>query len=188
MPTIQEIILVLALIGVVGVWVLGRFGKGFSRSGRSAAATDQRIRGLEAELRVVQRKASEVELVLEHERETLESLRRDLSAANSGIGQRDDEIDRLRGHLTEECGKTQSLRQELADRAEETIRASVRVKDAETELSVVRAGSDAVLEQVQKLAAERAELTDRIEALESEVVAGSPPRLTRLPVGDARER
>ena len=65
----------------------------------------------------------------------------------------------------------------------------MRVKDAETELSVARAGSDAVLDQIQRLAAEREELTGRLRALQAEVT-GRPrgPKVTRLPLRDPKDR
>ena len=184
--TIQEIILAFALIGVLGGWAIGRIFARFSRSGGSSVGTDQRIRGLEAELRVIQRKAEEAELALERHREESERTRAELDAATVEIAARDAELDNLRRGLTEECGKTQRLRHDLAERAEETIRASLRVRDAETELSVARAGSDAVLEQVQRLAAEREELTGRLRILQSELASTSPPPVTRLSVRDSK--
>jgi chromosome segregation ATPase len=193
MLTIQEIILAFALIGVLGGWALGRLGARFGRRQAGAAgdpATGHRIRSLEVELKVVQRKAEEAELALERDRETVVQLRAELAAAQAAVADRDEEIRQLRQSLANECTKTQDLRLELTHRAEETIRASVRVKDAETELSVARAGSDAVLEQIQRLAAEREELTGRLRVLQAEL-AGAPPapsKVTRLPLRDPKDR
>ena len=108
---------------------------------------------------------------------------------SEALAERDQKIERLRESLHDECAKTQGLRHELTNRAEETIRASVRVKDAETELSVARAGSDAVLEQIQRLAAEREELTGRLRALQAEATSrGHKPKVTHLPLRDPKDR
>jgi predicted nucleic acid-binding Zn-ribbon protein len=195
MLTIQEIILIFALIGVLGGWAMGRIGARFGKRQKDEVRSGggegvyHRIRALEADLRVAQRKAEEAELAVERQREETDALRRDLQASAAALVERDEEVRRLRQGLSDECSKTQSLRLELTNRAEETIRASVRVKDAETELSVARAGSDQVLDQIQRLAAEREELTGRLRALQAEV-AGRPrqPKVTRLPLRDPKDR
>ena len=192
MLTLQEIILIFALIGVLGGWAMGRIGSWFSNRGAGASRAEDvnhRIHGLQADLRVAQRKAEEAELALERNREESEAVRRELPAKVAELAQRDEEIARLRASLNAECTKTQGLRHELTNRAEETIRAGVRVKDAETELSVALAGSDAVLDQIQRLAAEREELTGRLRALQAEVTSRTRgPKVTRLPLRDPKDR
>jgi chromosome segregation ATPase len=192
MLTIQEIVLAFALIGVLGGWALGRIGSAFaSRSSRGNRGRDDnhRIRALEADLRVAQRKAEEAELALERLREEHEAVTRELQEKNAALSAREAEMDKLRQSLTDECSKTQGLRAELTARVEENIRAQLRVRDAETELSVARAGSEAVIEQVQRLAAEREELTGKLRALQAETATrSSGPRVMRLAVGDSKER
>lgn len=190
MLTIQEIILIFVAIGVLGGWAVGRVVVRLAGKGRGSVRTEEanhRIRALEADLRVAQRKAEEAELALERHREESDVLRREMEMRNAELTGRDQEIEQLRKGLADECAKTQALRGELVSRAEETIRASVRVKDAETELSVARAGSDAVLEQIQRLAAEREELTGRLQQLQTELT-GRRPKVTRLPLRDPKER
>lgn len=192
MLTLQEIILIFALIGVLGGWAMGRIGSWFSN--REAGAprgedANHRIHALQADLRVAQRKAEEAELALERNRDESEAARREIQTKSAELAQRDHEVERLRESLTAECTKTQGLRHELTNRAEETIRAGVRVKDAETELSVALAGSDAVLDQIQRLAAEREELTGRLRALQAEVTSRTHgPKVTRLPLRDPKDR
>jgi chromosome segregation ATPase len=192
MLTIQEIILIFALIGVLGGWAMGRIGAWFSNRPAATPRGDDvnhRIRALEADLRVAQRKAEESELAIERNREDTEAARREIQVKSDALAERDREVAKLREALTSECAKTQGLRQELTNRAEETIRAGVRVKDAETELSVALAGSDAVLEQIQRLAAEREELTGRLRALQAEVTGRTRgPKVTRLPLRDPKDR
>lgn len=190
MLTIQEIVLIFALIGVAGGWALGRVGSWITdrHAGRRPEDIDHRVRALEAELRVAQRKAEEAELAIERNREEVDALRTAAAASAANLAGKDEEIQRLGQRLASECNKTDQLRRELTDRAEETIRASVRAKEAETELSVMRAGSDAVLEQVHRLAAEREELTGRLRALQAERVGRPAGKVTRLPLRDPPER
>jgi predicted nucleic acid-binding Zn-ribbon protein len=194
MLTIQEIVLVFALIGVLGGWAVGRIGAWLGNrhapaTGKAEPGAAHRIRALEADLRVAQRKAEEAELALEKQREEADGLRGELARTKEALASRDTDTQQLRQRLADECSKTQKLRQELTDRAEETIRASVRVKDAETELSVARAGSDQVMEQIQRLAAEREELTGRLRALQSELTTrGAKPKVARFPLRDPKER
>ncbi len=190
MLTIQEIVLIFALIGVLGGWAMGRIGSWLSarKADGRTESVDHRIRALEADLRVAQRKAEEAELAIERNREETDALRAQAQAHAAVLAGKDGELEQLHKRLSDECAKTQNLRHELTNRAEETIRASVRVKEAETELSVARAGSDAVLEQIQRLAAEREELTGRLRALQAEVTARPAGKITRLPVRDPPDR
>ena len=189
MLTVQEMVLSFALIGVLGGWAMGRVGSWFgSRTSRSREEDlNHRIRALEADLRVAQRKADEATAQMEAQRQELETLRGQMQSESSAIRDRDQELKKLRHHLAEECNKTQSLRHELTSKAEETIRARARVKEVETELGVARAGSDAVLAEVQRLAAERAELTSRLQSLQADGGGRgkSSATVTRLPVRDS---
>lgn len=187
----QEVILTFALIGVLGGWMMGRIGSWFSRRGDTRRADDAnyRIRSLEADLRVTQRKAEEAELGLERHREEIERLRRELQLKTEELAAGREKVQRLRQSLAEECEKTKSLREELAERAEETIRASVRVKDAETELSVAQAGSEAVLDQIRRLAAERDELTGQLRVLEAQMAdRAAPSKVSQLALREPKER
>ncbi len=192
MLTIQEIVLSFALIGVLGGWAMGRMGSWFGNrkaGGPRGETVDHRIRALEADMRIAQRKAEEAELALERHREESDAIGQQLRAKSDKLAEHEGEVKRLRQSLADECTKTQRLRQELTNRAEETIRASVRVKDAETELSVARAGSDAVLDQIQRLAAEREELTGRLRILQAEAEARPlAANVARLPLRQPRDR
>lgn len=190
MSTVPEMLLSVGLIGVLGGWAIGRAGSWFgTRSSRSREEElNHRIRALEADLRIAQRKAEECAAQAEAQRQEIEALRSQMQSESSAIRDRDEQLRKLRQELAEECSKTQGLRHELTSRVEETIRARARVKEVETELSVARAGSDAVLAEVQRLAAERAELTQRLQALQTEVAAqGRPPpaSVTRLPLRES---
>lgn len=189
MLSIQEIALIVGLIGALCGWAMGRIGSWFgNRNSRSREEDlNHRVRALEADLRVAQRNAEEAAAQSEQQRQELETLRSQVKNESSAIRERDEQLHKLRQSLADECNKTQTLRQELTTRAEETLRAKVRAKEAETELSVARAGSDAVAAQVKRLAAERAELARKLEALQPEAPparAKPTASVTRLPVRD----
>lgn len=192
MLTLQEVLLILAFAAVVGVGVLLRLGarkraEAPSESGRHEDL-NHRVRALEADLRIAQRKAQEAELAVERQREELDELRSTLKTREETLAEQKATLDEIEQQFAKECSKTQTLRKELTERATESVKATVRVKDAETELSVLKAGSDAVLDQMLQLAAEREELTGRIEAMKAE--SGNRPIATvsRLPVRDSRDR
>jgi chromosome segregation ATPase len=160
------------LIGVLAGWVLSRLAIRFSA--RPVPRTrdqelNHRIRALETDLRITQRKAEELAAKLEKEREDIVARRQELDSGLSQVKDRDEEIARLRKTLADECVKTQELRLALTDRAQETIRAQVRVKEVETELSVAHAGSTAVADEIRRLSSERDHLTERIQGLENEI-------------------
>jgi len=190
MLTIQELVLIFGLIGVLGGWAMGRIGTWFAARHGSARPQEvnHRIRALEADLRVAQRKAEEAELAIERSREETGQLQTQVQTGAAALLERDHEMEHLRKRLADECAKTQALREELVDRAEQTIRANVRVKEAETELSVARAGSEAVIEQVQQLAAEREELTGKLRVLQAEAASQPRGKITRLPLRDPTDR
>jgi chromosome segregation ATPase len=176
------------VIGVLAGWALARLVARVAPRPAAGRTRDQelnhRIRSLETDLRITQRKAEELAAKLEKEREDVATRRQELESGLSNVKDRDEEITRLRKTLAEECAKTQELRLALTDHATETIRAQVRVKEVETELSVAHAGSTAVADEIRRLSSERDNLTDRIHALESEIavrnsgtnVSPFPPR------------
>lgn len=159
------------------VFGLATFVVGFSLAGlmlrrdsgakpKGGAAAEHQVRATEAELRVSRKRADEAADEANAARAEIDELR---NANDAGTQQREElraEIERLEQGLRDECIKTQELRQELTDRAEETIRAKVQMKEMQTELSVVQAGSEAVHDEISRLAAERERLTKRLETLQ----------------------
>ncbi len=105
---------------------------------------DDRIRSLEAELRVAQSDA-------EQTREKLERVEGELDDANDGIEKRDNvishqqsRVDELKKDLRESVAKTRELREELTDRATENVKSEAKLREVETELSVARASTDMI--------------------------------------------
>ncbi len=103
---------------------------------------DDRIRSLEADVRVAQSAAAKA-------RDELESFREELDEAKAGIERRDDviteqqaKLDHAEQELKDSVIKTRELRAELAERATENVHAEAKIREVETELSVAQASQD----------------------------------------------
>lgn len=180
----EPLFVVFVVIGLLGGWLLARVTawlvrKQAQRSGRTA----HRMRSLQAELRVAARKAEEAELALEREREAGDELKLQITRLRARLEERAGDLAGLQEQLATEQTRTQALRQELIERAEESVRARLRARDAETELSVVQAGSDVVVEQVRELAIERQRLNHRLALLEAQR-GKTQPKIGSLPLRD----
>lgn len=103
---------------------------------------DDRIRSLEAEVRVAQTAAAKAQ-------DELDRLEEDLKETTVGIERRDNviseqqtKIERVSRDLKESVIKTRELRGELAERATENVHAEAKIREVETELSVAQASQD----------------------------------------------
>ena len=105
---------------------------------------DDRIRSLEAELRVAQTEA-------EKSQGSAEKLEEELKETTVGIERRDfviteqqSKLEKMSTDLKESVIKTRELRAELAERATENVHAEAKFREVETELSVAQASSDLI--------------------------------------------
>lgn len=105
---------------------------------------DDRIRSLEADLRVAQAGLTEA-------REKVESLEEELKEVSEGVEKRDNvishqqlKLDETTRDLKESVLKTRELRAELSDRATENVKSEVKLREVETELSVAQASTDMI--------------------------------------------
>ena len=136
------------ILMTVGAFLLGwilsaissRMGSG--QRAKKRDPRDNRIRQLDAELRITQTERAAAQ-------EQAEKLEEDLETANEGIEKRDGviehqqgRIDELKKDLKESVIKTRELRHELSDRATENVRSEVKLREVETELSVAQASTD----------------------------------------------
>jgi chromosome segregation ATPase len=103
---------------------------------------DDRIRSLEAELRVAQSAATKAQ-------DDLEKLQEELAETADGIERRDNiiseqqlKIERVSMDLKGSVLKTRELRAELTERATENVHAEAKIREVETELSVAQASQD----------------------------------------------
>ena len=112
-----------------------------SRAGRRDPR-DDRIRSLEADLRVAHSSAERVKAQLEERGKELSETQKIVKAREASSIELEDTIVRLRKDLKDSVRKTHELRAELTERAAENVRSEVRLREVQTELSVVQASSD----------------------------------------------
>ena len=138
------------ILMTVGAFLLGWILSSISsRMGSRTKASkrdprDDRIRSLEAELRIAQNELGQV-------RQSAEQFEKDLEAANEQIEKRDRvithqqrHVEELKKDLKDSVIKTRELRAELSDRAEESVRSEAKLREVETELSVAQASTDMI--------------------------------------------
>jgi len=141
----QELILYTAGAFLVG-WLLSSLCSGIGARYRAKKRDprDDRIRELEAELRIAQGDSEKTV-------DQVERLENELKETTIGIERRDNVIsdqqctlDRVRGDLKESVMKTRELRSELTERATENVHAEAKIREVETELSVAQASTDLI--------------------------------------------
>lgn len=127
-------------------WIVAKVGAALSRRFRTSKRDprDDRIRSLQAELRIAQ---GEVEKL----KGALEEQEKGVAKAQSIIEEKDEEalkrtgvIEKLNADLKDSVRKTRELRAELTDRATENLKSEVKLREVETELSVAQASSDMI--------------------------------------------
>lgn len=165
------------MAGWVIAYVSRILGGDFSKDGEAStvgrADSEHRVRALEADMRVSLKATEEAQEELATVKAELGTVNEESRVLRKTLERRDAQLVEAKKNISEECLKTAELRKELSGRAEETIRANVQIKNIETELDVIQAGSDVVAEQFKQLAAEREDLTDRLKALKEDMPAGS---------------
>lgn len=164
------------VIGVLtflaGLLVAKTVARARSRSTeKDSRANDRLLRSLEADLRVTKKNLAKTDEELQSTNVELQTANQTVADLNKLVEERAKEVEEAKELLKSECEKTRSLREDLSGRAEETIRAEVYARQMEVELSVVKAGTSAVHEEVDRLAAERQELTGRLRQLEDEFLS-----------------
>lgn len=141
----QQQVLLIAGVFLFG-WLLSSISSSISSNGRSKKRDpkDDRIRSLEAELRIAQSDA-------ESSKEKAERLEEELEEANNGNEKRDNvishqqqRIDKMKAELKDSVMKTRELRAELSERATESLRSEVKLREVETELEVAQASTDLI--------------------------------------------
>lgn len=121
-------------------WVLARLGS-FAKARARATKRDprdNRIRSLDAELRIAQSGNEKFKSQLEDHKKDLAEARKALALKKDATGEQEAVIERLREDLKDSVKKTRELRAELTDRAEEAVRFEIRIRELETELSVAQ--------------------------------------------------
>ena len=164
--TNQQLMIAAALAGfVVGSVVIGIFARASARDTDHEDPRNHQIRELEADLRTLRRESEENNDELQGKAAEFNTAVESLQALRSTLAERDATIAELQVDQKSSVLKIRELRHELQDRATETVRNHVRAEEAETELEVARAGSEAVLSEMVRLQEEHKHLTDTQETL-----------------------
>jgi len=141
----QNLILMTAGAFLLG-WLLSSVTRsiGSKFKARKRDPRDDRIRSLEAELRVAQTDTDSL-------KETSILLKIDIEEAQEGLEKRDNVIshqqermENMSGDLKDSVLKTRELRGELSERATENIKSEVKLREVETELEVAQASTDMI--------------------------------------------
>ena len=103
---------------------------------------DDRIRGLDAELRIAQSEVGKAKGELDKHVESLSETQQLVASRDLVITDQREKISRLRADLKDSVRKTAELRNELSHRAEENVRSEVKLREVETELSVAHASTE----------------------------------------------
>lgn len=105
---------------------------------------DDRIRNLEAELRIAQSDSGEAKEKAERQEGKLAVEQERSQRRDEIISDQQETINKLKVDLRDSVKKTRELRHELSHRAEETVRSEVKLREVETELSVAQASTDMI--------------------------------------------
>ena len=127
-------------------WFVGKIGAYFGNKiqARNRDPRDDRLRSMNAELRIAQTDAGKAKTELEEQSKSLTEEQGTVVARDKLIVEQGDTIIRLKSDLKESVLKTRELRAELSDRAAESVKSEVRLRDVETELSVAQASTDMI--------------------------------------------
>ena len=149
-------------VGCLFTFILHKAGQ---KSSRQEDPRNHRIRELEADARSVKRQLDGCEEELAATNEEFKTSVATLQHLRAKLVERDAKIEELEHELKGSVAKTRELRTELQDRATERLREQVRASQAETELEVSRAGSEAVMSEITRLQEERKHMTSKMKAL-----------------------
>ncbi len=141
-----DILIYVAGGGFLLGWFVGKIGAYFGNKikARTRDPRDDKIRSLNAELRIAQADAEKAKAADEEQGKTLQEERDTLAQRDQLISEQVETIARLKSDLKESVLKTRELRAELTDRAAESVKSEVRLRDVETELSVAQASTDMI--------------------------------------------
>jgi len=103
---------------------------------------DDRIRSLEAELRVAQTHKTKSLEELEKLEDQLKETTVGLERRDNVISEQQSKIEMIAKDLKDSVQKTRELRTDLADKATENVQAEAKIREVETELSVAHASRD----------------------------------------------
>jgi len=103
---------------------------------------DDRIRSLEAELRIAQTDSEKMREAAEAQQKELLEIREGVEKRDNVIAHQQGRLESLNSDLRSSVLKTRELRSELSERATENMRSELKIREVETELEVAQASTD----------------------------------------------
>ncbi len=139
----QSLLLMTGGAFVLG-WILGSISARMSSGGRARKRDprDVRIRSLEAELRIAQGDARESATKIDRLEQEIDQASEDIVKRDNVISQQLEHVGDLKKDLQDSVRKTRQLRNELSDRAAESVKSEAKLREVETELEVAQASTD----------------------------------------------
>ncbi len=128
------------LLGWILSYISSRIGDRYRAKKRDPR--DDRIRSLEAELRIAKSDRDKYLENLNRMDGRLKETQVGLERRDNVITQQQQKLERAALDLKDSVIKTRELRHELAERATETVQAEARIREVQTELSVAQASQD----------------------------------------------
>jgi chromosome segregation ATPase len=127
-------------------WLLSSISSsiGANRRARKRDPRDDRIRELEAELRIAHTDSSKSMTELERLEAELKETTVGLERRDTVITEQQAKLETVQKDLRDSVLKTRELRGELAERATENVHAEAKIREVETELSVAQASTDLI--------------------------------------------
>ena len=135
---------------VVGAFVLGYViamissALGAKYRAKERDPRDDRIRELEAEVRIARSDAEKAHEELDRKTAELDEVEEGVERRDNVISEQQAKLERTTTDLRESVAKTRELRAELAERATENVRSEARLREVQTELSVAQASTDMI--------------------------------------------
>ena len=141
----SDMIMLAAGAFVLG-WVLSMISSAIGQrtKAKKRDPRDDRIRSLEAELRIAQSDAEKTKDVLEGVENQLDDALSGIEKRDTVITQQMEKMDVVKKDLQDSVKKTRELRSELQDRATENVKSEAKLREVETELSVAQASTDLI--------------------------------------------
>lgn len=127
-------------------WLVGKIGAYFGNkiADKQRDPRDDRIRSLEAELRIARSNNDKLTAELEEKSKEFVTAEKQNVDLDKTVNQQLDLTATLRRDLKDSVKKTRELRADLSDRATENIKSEVKLREVETELSVAQAATDMI--------------------------------------------
>ena len=139
--------LILYTVGAILLgWLLSSISSGLAARHKATKRDprDDRIRELEAELRIAlgegERSSTELERLEEELKETTIGIER----RDTVITEQQARLERVQTDLRDSVIKTRELRSELTERATANVHAEAKIREVEVELSVAQASTDMI--------------------------------------------